>query len=350
MENLIKMQPVTSIHIKGIHTLYDKLEANLRGLDTLGISSSAYGDLLIYILIKKIPEVLRLIITKQFDGETWDLRKILKSLKTELEERERIKFMSSNTNTSTSDQMPGQFRQPAIAGPLISTNRSSPSCTYCKGAHSSVNSNIITDISARKEFLRKRGRCYCCLKIGHVSKNCLSTIKCWTCSKKHHCSICVKRNPSLSRGLIQSNANPSSPVPPPSFENYAVNFSGNQVTGPPVSPAVTPPGQPFTNVTVNPAVPGYYVVNPAVNPSIASKREAPQQQGEGSATHTYYISAQNSVLLQTAKVIASSPDGKHGGITIKVLLDTGCQRTYICVIQIKTSIKPSLPTERMFIN
>ena len=97
------------------------------------------------------------------------------------------------------------------------------------------------------------------------------------------------------------------PVPQPSVGSYAVNFSGNQVTGLPVSPAVTPPGQSLTNVAVNSAVPGY-VVNPVVNPAIASKCEAPQQQGEGSATHTYYISAQNSVLLQTAKVIASSPN------------------------------------------
>ena len=75
------MQPVTSIHyIKGILTQYDKLEANLRFLDTMGISSFAYGDLLIPILIKKIPEELRLIITRQFDGETWDLGRILKSL------------------------------------------------------------------------------------------------------------------------------------------------------------------------------------------------------------------------------------------------------------------------------
>ena len=149
MENLMKMQPVTSIHdIKGTRTMYDKLEANLRTLDDLGISSSAYGDLLIPILIRKIPKVLRLIITRQFDGESWDLGKILKSLKTELEARERIKFMNSNTSTSTSDQKPRQVRQPVTASALISTNRSSPSCTYCKGAHASVNCNIITDISA----------------------------------------------------------------------------------------------------------------------------------------------------------------------------------------------------------
>ena len=67
MENLLKMQPVTSIHdVKGIRTLYDRLEATLRALDTLGISSSKYGDLLIPILIKKIPEEPRLIITRQF--------------------------------------------------------------------------------------------------------------------------------------------------------------------------------------------------------------------------------------------------------------------------------------------
>ena len=158
MENLVKMQPVTSMHdAKGIRTLYDKLEANLRVLDTLGISSSTYGDILIPVLIKKTPDELRLIITRQFDSETWNLVKILKSLKTELDGKERIKFMSSNTKTSTCDQKPRQFRQPATASALISSNKSSPSHTYCKGAHPSVTCNIITDTSARKEFLRRRG-------------------------------------------------------------------------------------------------------------------------------------------------------------------------------------------------
>ena len=53
----MKMQPVTSVDdIKRIRTLCNKLETNLRALDTRGISSSAYRDLLIPILIKKIPE------------------------------------------------------------------------------------------------------------------------------------------------------------------------------------------------------------------------------------------------------------------------------------------------------
>ena len=94
-------------------------------------------------------------ITRQFDGETCDFGKILKSLKTELKARERIEFITPNTNTRTSEQKPSQLKQPATASAPISTDRSSPSCKYCKGAHPSVNCNIITDISAQKEFLRK---------------------------------------------------------------------------------------------------------------------------------------------------------------------------------------------------
>ena len=78
----------------------------------------------------------------------------------------------------------------------------------------------------------------------------------------------------MSRGSIQSNANPSPPVP-------------------------------------------HYVVDPAVNPAVASNCETAQQQGEGSATHTYYISAQNSVLLQTAKVIASNPVANMGELLLE---------------------------------
>ena len=48
-------------------------------------------EIYLFLFLQKIPEELRLIITRQFDGETWELGKILKSLKAELEARERIK-------------------------------------------------------------------------------------------------------------------------------------------------------------------------------------------------------------------------------------------------------------------
>ena len=95
MEALLQLPAVTVItDIKRIRMIYDKVEANVRGLEALGIASDTYGSLLVPVLMNKLPEELRLIITRHFEGGIWHLEKLLKSFKEEVEARERCSFMS----------------------------------------------------------------------------------------------------------------------------------------------------------------------------------------------------------------------------------------------------------------
>lgn len=50
----------------------------------------------------------------------------------------------------------------------------------------------VTDIAARKEVLRKSGRCYVCLKRHHLSRDCRSTYNCRKCRGRHPVSICAR--------------------------------------------------------------------------------------------------------------------------------------------------------------
>ena len=43
---------------------------------------------------------------------------------------------------------------------------------------------------ARKTSLRDKKRCFVCLKGGHISRNCRSGSKCYSCRGKHHVLIC----------------------------------------------------------------------------------------------------------------------------------------------------------------
>jgi hypothetical protein len=47
----------------------------------------------------------------------------------------------------------------------------------------------ITDVNERKQLIRKYGRCFICLKKGHISKNCSSNVNCNACGKQHHRSV-----------------------------------------------------------------------------------------------------------------------------------------------------------------
>ena len=45
-------------------------------------------------------------------------------------------------------------------------------------------------ISDRRQILKTAGRCYVCLRVGHLSRNCRSRNKCPQCNGRHQLSIC----------------------------------------------------------------------------------------------------------------------------------------------------------------
>ena len=89
MEALLNLQKVFSEKdVKALRKLYDHIEINVRSLKSLGIDFAQYGTLLIPMVMTKIPEEIRLQITKKVGKENWELDQVLANLKIELEARE----------------------------------------------------------------------------------------------------------------------------------------------------------------------------------------------------------------------------------------------------------------------
>ena len=59
----------------------------------------------------------------------------------------------------------------------------------CPG-HRHIDCKKVTDINERKELLGKYGRCYNCLRKGHLARECKITIKCHACKGTHHKALC----------------------------------------------------------------------------------------------------------------------------------------------------------------
>ena len=58
----LKVPSVNSVHeTKKLRELFDKIEINIRGLCALGVESQSFGNLLVPIMMKKIPSELRLV-------------------------------------------------------------------------------------------------------------------------------------------------------------------------------------------------------------------------------------------------------------------------------------------------
>ena len=77
-------------------------------------------------------------------------------------------------------------------------------CVYCKGEHYSASCETITCVSARREILKKEGRCIVCLARGHCATQCRSSKRCRKCCHRHHQSLCEADNLAQGTGGILS--------------------------------------------------------------------------------------------------------------------------------------------------
>ena len=276
MEALLKLPIVSSVHeTKNLRGLYDKIEINIRSLKALGVESESFGNLLVPVVMEKVPSELRLIISCKFDGkETWDLDVLLNALKSELEARERCNAVKTNSATNSNprfDQHKGRFKQPLSSSALhTGSEECTLQCIFCKKNHKSITCSTVTEPKARRTILRRSGRCFVCLKAGHISPVCQSKAKCFNCAARHHVAICE---------------NPRKPVQPSS--------SGAELASP-------------------------------------SRSETSQERFRDAGTSTMHVgSNNNSVLLQTAQAFACRPDNPEPGMYTQIIFDSCSQRSYI---------------------
>ena len=164
--------------------------------------------------MEKIPSGLRLVVSRKFGSEeSWNLDALLSALKTELEARERctaMKTSGANANTPRFEQYRERSKQPHSASALYTASEEfTQQCVFCKKNHKSINCMTITEPKARRTILRRNGKCFVCLKGGHISTNCPSKAKCFNCEGRHHVTICERiRNIPTSRNVVSDEATP----------------------------------------------------------------------------------------------------------------------------------------------
>ena len=190
MEALLKLQPVNAMsNVKGIRAVLDNLEIQVRGLQALGIDSAQYGALLIPIFMEKLPEELRLIVSREHK-DNWELTSVIKAVRNEVEARERC---GMNTSVEKKSPLKKSFNpgNESTASALLSGNRGELNCLFCKGNHRASECQVVTNIDERREILKKQGRCFNCLRrVGHLARNCDTKIQCFKCSGRHHLAVC----------------------------------------------------------------------------------------------------------------------------------------------------------------
>ncbi|XP_070550376.1 uncharacterized protein [Ptychodera flava] len=177
--------------VEDLRQFYDILESYIRGLESLGKVQDSYGDLLVPVIIDKIPGRIRTLITREHGDKEWRLQDLRTAILKEIHAAEA--GTSSGQTTDVTDPQP-------TAAFLVKNNHRSPSqqkaislksrpCVFCKASHSPTVCAVVTDPVKRMEIVKRDLLCFNCFGT-HKAAVCTSKFRCRKCSRKHHTALC----------------------------------------------------------------------------------------------------------------------------------------------------------------
>ncbi len=200
ISELLNVQPVYGDREpRRLRTLYDKVESHYRGLVAIGVDERTYSGIVVPSILGKLPDTLRLTITRGEEYLEWSLGNLLGALLKEVELRE-------DYSLTPQANLPPEGNRRKVPPPTSSffTNnqkkRSEGRCAFCLGNHPHEECKGITNIEERKLLVRRYGRCFKCLDKGHLVRDCQSKFKCNKCNGNHHVSLCETKPPEPSGG------------------------------------------------------------------------------------------------------------------------------------------------------
>ncbi|UYV67896.1 hypothetical protein LAZ67_5002443 [Cordylochernes scorpioides] len=272
--------------------LYDRLETQLRALETLGVARDKFSAMLYPLVESALPEdTLRVWERSQYTvsgrGVQDKLTQLMTFLKTEVKGESRVNMAKaafkidnnqdakddrsnrkSLSKTNTGSKMP-TANDLANTTQIANTTRMRNNCIFCGNSHPSQEcySGQRMHLPEKKDKSKGKNVCFWCLLPGHAFKKCRIKPRCPVCGGKHYAIMCPTLEAQKTSHLQKAELKISGESPATEQE------TANQ----------------FTSTTLNKATVG-------------------------------------GVYLLTLIVKISGPKGKHN---VRVLLDCGSQRSYI---------------------
>ena len=278
IDKMIDLEPVATMQdTRKLRVMYYTVEANVRSLKTMGVSADCYEQVLTPMILKKVPNELRLTITRNLK-DTWSFESLLEVFHEELQIREKcsLNVVGSgriNPPSYSADSRPRErahFRNSqASAAALFSESRTEnirdTKCVYCAGKHKSHQHKVVTNHVTRRKILMEKNCCFICLRANHLARNCRTNMRCLKCNRRHHSTIC---------------------------ESYGNKEEKAETT------------------------------------SNKTQQTTPETK-ESQSTTNMHVSKKNSVLLQTARAFVRVPGDAATEQNVRLIFDSGSQKSYV---------------------
>ena len=104
MDVLVKLPKADNMKdIDKLRKIYSSLETSVRNLVDLGVEKTSYETLLISVIFYRIPTELKLLISRKFKTNVFDLDILTEIFKEEFFARERVQAIDGNKNRSSDE-------------------------------------------------------------------------------------------------------------------------------------------------------------------------------------------------------------------------------------------------------
>ena len=134
MNKILNISPVYSPNVRSLRELYDNV----------GISYEQFGSLLISIILEKLPNMIKLQISKKLGSSNWNVQDFLPCINEKILARENYEYLKGD-----------KFEDNKPTRKFFSSSNVK-CCVFCKkDNHYSNQCKIITDVTLRCEFLKK---------------------------------------------------------------------------------------------------------------------------------------------------------------------------------------------------
>jgi hypothetical protein len=203
--------------------MYDRLEAHLRALDSLGVSFEQSADFLFPMVESSLPGELLIAWQRSVycgkDGSMevppkTELDFLMEFLRQEVEYEQQRSLARSGFESSSSGKRRDRVSRsqqeeevPTAAG-LFSGQ--SQNCIFCSKSHSSAECFKAQSLSydEKTKVVKESRCCFACLKPGHQSRQCKVPVRCPLCKKKHAVVMCqeLSQNKKQAVGTKETEA------------------------------------------------------------------------------------------------------------------------------------------------
>ena len=145
-----------------LRTLCDTIDTHYRGLVALEMDESAHSSIVVPTLLEKLPEAVRLTLTRGEAFREWTVKNLLDRLRQEVDLREEHKAQGTGrSRTGTKPEHSGGLRN--TTGSALYTRAQREGCAFCQGNHPHEDCRREIDVRKRRTLLHWFSRCLNCL-------------------------------------------------------------------------------------------------------------------------------------------------------------------------------------------